>query len=84
MKRVDRRPMCTCTAYDFPHRVGGRCQGVAFAENYFVYQGSACKTCNSNQGTCEVANGQESIKEAECYQEAVHNGDRYLYMEEVW
>ena len=84
MARNDTRPICTCGAYKHPHRVGGRCKGVAFADNYFHYNGSACKFCNSNCGSCEVADGKESIKEAECYQEAVNNGDRYLEFVEVW
>lgn len=76
---MDRRPICKCSAYKFPHKIGGKCKGSEFTENYYVYDGSACKFCNCNSGgECQVAVGQESIKEAECYNEAVSNEDKYL------
>ena len=67
-KRVDSRPICTCGAYDFPHRVGGRCDGSAFAEYMWYYDNQYCQFCNcNNNNQCEVVTGQESIKEAECF-----------------
>lgn len=73
-KRKDDRPICTCSAYKFPHRVGGRCTGSAFAEFHFYNVGSSCEYCNcKNISHCDVATGQESIDEAECYIEAKHS-----------
>lgn len=72
-KRKDNRPICTCSAYKFPHRVGGKCTGSEFAEFHFYNLKSCCEFCNCNAGThCDVATGQESINEAECYTEAKH------------
>jgi hypothetical protein len=79
-RKKDDRPICTCSAYKFPHRIGGRCTGSVFTEFYFYNVKSACEFCNCNSGThCDVAQGQESINEAECYTEAKHNSaDLYL------
>jgi len=72
-KRKDSRPVCLCSAYKFPHRIGGKCTGSAFVEFYHTYVRTSCNgcNCNSNNG-CDVANGSESINNAECYQEAQH------------
>ena len=82
-RRKDDRPICTCSAYPFPHRIGGKCTGSAYAEFCFYYQRSSCEFCNCNAGThCDVATGQESIQEAECYMEAKHsNPGGYLQLE---
>lgn len=86
-KCFDGRPICTCTAYPFPHRVGGRCTGSAFAEFYFYHDHQLCSLCNCNgDNQCEVVTGQESIKEAECYDQAldIHNGGHLpLQMEDI-
>ena len=67
----DDRPICTCDAYGFPHRIGGKCDGSTFAEHYFNWITKECYQCNCNfNGQCEVVTGQESIIEGECYQEA--------------
>lgn len=72
-KYFDSRPICDCAAYNFPHRVGGRCKGDVFAEFHFYNVKSECEFCNCNAGShCDVATGQESIKEAECYIAAKH------------
>lgn len=65
---MDSRPICTCKAYPFPHRIGGKCKGEEFIQTQLG--SNHCQTCNcDNDGTCEVLTGQESIKEAECYQD---------------
>ncbi len=76
-KRNDQRPVCDCNAYSFPHKIGGKCKGQAFAEFYFYNQKDACSECNCLNDarepiSCDVINGTESIKEAECYRDAVH------------
>ncbi len=73
MKRKDNRPICTCTAYSFPHRIGAKCKGYAFTEFYYHNIHTLCNECNcASSNQCEVANGQESIKEAECYIDRLH------------
>lgn len=74
MSKKDLRPICTCSAYKFPHRVGGKCDGSAFTEYYYTYVRSLCGSCNCNNSNsgCDVSNGAESIKLAECYVEACH------------
>lgn len=71
---ADQRPICDCNAYRFPHKVGGRCTGAAFAEWHFYNDRSCCEFCNClrDDGRCDAVMGLESIKEAECYQERVH------------
>ena len=82
-RKHDDRPICNCSAYPFPHRIGGRCTGSAFTEFYFYNVRSACQFCNCNAGDhCDVATGQESISEAECYIEAKHyNPGEHLQLE---
>jgi hypothetical protein len=73
-KKVDNRPICDCPMYRFPHRVGGKCKGSYFTDFHFTYVRSECEFCNCNAGDhCDVSTGQESIKEAECYRDAVIN-----------
>lgn len=83
MKRKDDRPICTCSAYNFPHKIGGRCDGSAFTEFYYYNNHSLCNSCNCNYSNmCDVADGRESIKEAECYIEAIHTSPgEYLQLE---
>jgi len=70
-KRVDHRPICTCRAYEFPHKIGGKCDGSAFAEHHWLMDKGCCDMCNCNTGNdCDVITGAESIQEAECYDEA--------------
>jgi len=73
-KRKDDRPICKCSAYKFPHRIGGKCDGSSFTEYYNTYNRILCSSCNcSNNGSgCDVVDGSESIKHAECYIEACH------------
>ncbi len=72
-KRIDNRPICTCGAYDFPHKIGGQCDGSAFAEHYYYWNTQACFSCALNNGSeCEVVTGQESINYACCYQQFKH------------
>lgn len=76
MAKSDTRPICKCDAYSFPHRVGGKCTGAAFAEYNWYYLREYCDSCNCNADThCDVVTGQESIKHGECY---MLNNDRYL------
>lgn len=77
-KRNDQRPVCNCKAYGFPHKIGGKCKGQSFTEFYFYNNKNVCKECNCFNDdrtpiTCDVVEGTESIKEAECYRDAVHS-----------
>ena len=73
IKRKDDRPICKCSAYKFPHRIGGKCDGSAFAEFIFYSGNRMCKECNCrNKDECDVVNGAESISEAECYIDRQH------------
>lgn len=77
LKRNDKRPICDCQAYPFPHKIGGKCKGTVFIEFYFYSQKQSCAECNCLNDdrepiSCDAASGTESIKEAECYRDAVH------------
>ena len=75
---TDTRPICNCSAYPFPHKIGGKCKGTAFVQAYRTFSKEHCEFCNCLYGnTCEVLTGQESIKQAECYLEALETS-RYL------
>lgn len=69
--------VCTCSAYNFPHRfTGGKCTGRFLARNYWnLYFGSGtcetCNCCNSCERTCNVLDGTESVEECEVWQEFV-------------
>ena len=81
MSKPDSRPICTCSVYKFPHRIGGKCSGSTFAEFYFYNNRSLCNECNcNNDNECDVVTGRESINEAECYEEAKHSypGERLI------
>lgn len=76
-KRNDQRPICDCNAYNFPHKIGGKCKGQAFTEFYLSNIKQSCNQCNCLNDdrtliTCDVVDGRESIKEVECYRDAVH------------
>lgn len=78
IKRNDLRPVCNCKAYGFPHKIGGKCKGQVFAEFYFYNEKQVCNECNCFNDdrtsiTCDVVDGIESIKHAECYIDAVHH-----------
>jgi len=72
---MDNRPICNCNAYKFPHRVGGKCKAHDFV--LFNFQNKThCEFCNClNDNSCDVLDGVESIKEAECYSGV---SDKYL------
>ena len=67
---------CRCSKYKFPHRLsGGKCLGDEWAQSYYLTVNEHCKLCNcNNEGICEVATGQESIKECEGYIDFLHTG----------
>lgn len=76
-RKPDDRPICDCSAYKFPHKIGGKCTGDAFLEFYFYNIRQCCEQCNcfrddQTPATCDAMNGAESISEAECYIERVH------------
>lgn len=63
--------VCLCSAYWFPHRLGGvRCNGTYWAESYHeLHSNLECSNCNCNSGSeCDVANGAEDIEYCEAYQ----------------
>lgn len=81
-KRRKRRPYeytCTCPAYRFPHRFGGRrCDGSHLTLEYPA--NSACRTCNLNaHGICQVQQGQESTRECPIVQEFVEHFEIRMY-----
>ena len=72
--RYDKRPICSCRAYSFPHRVGGLCRGIDFFEFYLNCNRELCEGCNCFNDdrspiSCDVLDGIEDKKEAECYRE---------------
>ena len=78
--RIDKRPICNCKAYKHPHKIGGKCKGQAFTEFYFYNVRVICNECNCmNDGRCDVVDGLEEIKEAECYREHIlYNENEHL------
>ena len=77
-KRNDKRPICNCHTYKFPHKIGGKCKGEVFAEFYFYNDRDLCSQCNCfNDGcepvSCDVVTGAEDIKHGECYRERLHS-----------
>lgn len=85
-KRKDLRPICDCSSYKFPHKIGGKCKGKTFAEFHFYNIKSECKFCNCLNDdrtpiSCDVIDGTESIFEGECYRDAAkHNPSEHLIM----
>lgn len=74
-RRKDPRPICDCNAYNFPHKVGGKCNGSEFANFHFYNVKSECEFCNCLNDdqtpiSCDVVDGTESIYEGECYRDA--------------
>ena len=70
---------CHCTAYSFPHRLGGgNCNASLWCE--YIWQNlheEYCTTCNcNNNNACDVVNTAESVKHCEMY--------RYLKHSETW
>ena len=66
---------CVCSAYPFPHRIGGgQCTGTEWSASYMEVDSANCQTCNCNtqDGSCDVANGAESFKECEGYMDYLH------------
>jgi len=50
---------CTCTSYDFPHRMfGGSCTGIAWVQEYWEAsygQAGECTDCPHREyGSCDV------------------------------
>lgn len=76
MKKRDPRPICYCSAYHFPHKIGGKCTGQVFVEFHFYNVRECCEQCNcfnDHDYSCDVATGLESIKHAECYMDRLHH-----------
>ncbi len=78
LARNDKRPICDCDAYSFPHKIGGKCRGKTFTEFYLHNNREACNECNCLNDdrtpiSCDVVDGTESINESECYREALHH-----------
>jgi hypothetical protein len=72
-RKKDSRPICRCTSYKFPHKIGGKCTGIDFVELYFYHIKELCEYCNCNinrSGQCDVIVGSEHIREAECLLDA--------------
>lgn len=65
---------CLCSAYKFPHRLGGgRCRGEEWAGSYFEVIKIECYRCAENSlSGCRVASGLESIKLCEGYRDFLH------------
>lgn len=77
-QRNDKRPICNCHAYKFPHKIGGKCKGIVFATFYFYNDKGLCNQCNCLNDdcspiSCDVVDGTEDIKHGECYRERLHS-----------
>ena len=74
MRRKDLRPICKCTAYRFPHKIGGKCRGRTFTQFYYWNIKELCDGCNCDRDgvSCDVSEGLESVKYAGCYVEFCH------------
>lgn len=72
MRKPDLRPICTCGAYSFPHKLDeGKCNGEDFAEFHFLYHRADCEYCNLNCFThCDAQTGAESIRHGSCYEDS--------------
>ena len=60
---------CVCSAYDFPHRLGGgSCTGDSWCSSYMeITNKDLCYSCNCfNNDNCDVVSGLENVKHAEC------------------
>ena len=66
---------CFCTAYEFPHRLGGgKCSGTQWAESYYEVIKKECSYCNCHvDNECEVAQGIENIHQCEAYQSFLYH-----------
>ena len=76
IKKVCLQVTCVCSAYKFPHRIGGgKCSGIDWVESYMEISGNCCEFCNSYQGInkCDVADGREAFSECDGYQQELHN-----------
>ncbi len=76
--RIDTRPICDCSAYKFPHKIGGKCKGIAFATFHFYQVRSSCEFCNCfcddrTPISCDVVDGKEPIASGDCYREQCHH-----------
>ena len=76
MTRRGPQLVCKCSAYPFPHRLGGgKCYGREWAEAYFLWVKEECEFCNANSGWCEVATGQEPISRCQGKAAWLHAGE---------
>ena len=85
MKKKTPQVTCSCTAYKFPHRIGGgACSASEWCESYKEIDGACCQYCSCNnnsesgaQGerfnTCDVEQGLESIMLCDAYQDHLHS-----------
>lgn len=78
MKRIRIQVTCECTAYNFPHRIGGgKCYGRVWCESYREIDSNLCDTCNCfNNNSCDVVNGLECFKFGECYLNELHTEEK--------
>lgn len=81
MNRNDLRPICTCSAYNFPHKIGGKCTGKTFAEFHFHNDKSMCEFCNCLNddrapNSCDIVDGTEKISEGECFRDRCHHNPK--------
>jgi len=66
---------CSCSAYSFPHRIGGGiCSGSDWSSSYRETDGEGCHRCNclASDNACDVTQGAESIAHCEGYQDYLH------------
>lgn len=67
---------CTCSAYSFPHRMGGgKCSGICVVEDtwYKNYGLGICSGCSCHSDfVCEVVQGQEDVKECRAFEEFIN------------
>ncbi len=85
MKKKTPQVTCSCTAYKFPHRIGGgACSASDWCESYKEIDGSCCQYCSCNnnsessaQGerfnTCDVISELEGVKLCDGFQDYLHS-----------
>lgn len=75
MRKKRNQVTCECSAYGFPHRLGGgNCNCSSWFSGYRQLDLTLCGSCNCFNGSqCEVITGQEDYKNGDCYQQELRS-----------
>lgn len=67
-KRGKNEIVCMCSAYDYPHRLGGgACTGWEWCQAYRSIDSFECETCNHSDGSaCDIVTGQDELNFETC------------------